>query len=293
MNLLSLCCRAAILLILFLSGCTLNRLAADTTAGLMSEASRTFNEESDLRLARESIPPNLKLLEGLLRITPGNRDLLTTLSRGWCSYAFGFMEDSSEPGDRERASALYQRGYEFGLRALPPDLGQALRSGDHSAIEAAIADVGEKDLAPLFWSAYCLGNWVNLNLAEVAGVAELSGAELLMRRAAEIDDTFYYGAPHIFYGFYYGARPRLFGGDPAKAREHLQKSAAISKGRFLPARLFMAQVYAVAVQDEKLFEETLQEIIAAPPGLLPEERLANEIARKRAKQLLNRKGELF
>lgn len=293
MNLLHTCCLAAMLLILFASGCSLNRLAADTTAGLMSEASRTFNEESDLQLARESIPPNLKLLEGLLRVTPGNRELLATLARGWCSYAFGFVEDSPAPGDRERAAALYLRGYGFGLRALPHELTGSIGRGDHGEIEAALAAVGKEYLAPLFWSAYCLGNWVNLNLAEVAGLAELSKAEALMRRAAEIDDSFYYGSPHIFYGFYYGARPRLLGGDPARAREHLLKSMAISDGRFLPARLFLAQVYAVATQNEKLFDDTLQEIIAAPGDLLPEERLANEIARQRAKQLLKRKGELF
>ncbi len=283
----------AILCILSISGCSLNRLAADKAAGLMIEAGRTFNEESDLQLAQETIPPNLKLLEGLLKLTPDNASLLTTLAQGWCSYSYGFLEESATPGDRERASAFHLRGYEFALRALPEAVRTSIRRGDQAELEAAIATVGKEDIAPLFWSAYCLGNWVNLNLAEVAGVAELSRAELLMRRAAALDDTFFYGAPHIFYGFYYGARPKLFGGDPAKAKEHLLKSMAISENRFLPAKLFLAQVYAVAVQDEQLFDDTLKEIIAAPADLFPRERLANEIARKRAEQLLKRKAELF
>lgn len=282
-----------ILLTLLLCGCSLSRLAGDTTAGLLNEAGRTFNEEADLQLARESIPPNLKLLEGLLKVVPDNRELLTNLARGWCSYSYGFMEDSDRPGDRERAGQFYQRGYEFGLRALPFETAAALHDGNLEEIEGAVAAVGADDLAPLFWSAYCLGNWVNLNLAEVAGVAELAKAEIMMRRAMTIDPAFYYGAPHLFYGFYYGARPRLLGGDPARAKEHLQQSIAISQNRFLAARLLLAQVYAVAVQDEKLFSDTLEGVIAAPPDLLPAERLANEIARQRAKKLLQRKEELF
>jgi len=287
------CALLAALCALMLSGCSLDRIAADTTAGLLGEASRSFNEEPDPVIARDAIPANLKLMEGLLKVTPGNAALLTTLARGWCSYGFGFLEETGDKIDLERASALYRRGFGFGLRTFTPAVAAALRGGSLDEIGEALESVGRKEVAPLFWSAYCLGNWVNLNTASVDGVAELSKVELMMRRVALLDAGFFHGGPDLFYGFYYGKRPKLLGGNPSKAREHLLRAASFSAGRFLMAKLFLAEVYAVAAQDEKLFEDTLREIVAAPADLMPEERLANELARKRALRLLARQAELF
>ena len=276
-----------------LSGCALDRFAVDATSGILCKASATFYEEPDPIIARDAIPANLKLMEGLLKVTPANATLLTTLAQGWCSYGFGFLEDTGDKRDLERASALYRRGFGFGIRSLAPDVSAALGGDSLAQIEQSLALVQENEAAPLFWSAYCLGNWANLNLASVDGVAELSKVELMMRRVAALDPGFFHGGPDLFYGFYYGKRPKLLGGDPARAKEHLLRAASFSAGRFLMAKLFLAEIYAVAVQDEKLFEATLREIIAAPADLMPEERLANELARRKALLLLARKDELF
>ena len=50
---------------------------------------------------------------------------------------------------------------------------------------------------------------------------------------------------------------------------------------------------AVQNQDRKLFESQLQAVVKAPPNLFPEQRLANEVARKKAAQLLDQIDELF
>ena len=276
-----------------LAGCSLDRLAADATAGLLDKASRSFNEEPDPVIARDAIPANLKLLEGLLQLSPDNATLLTNLARGWCSYGFGFLEDSGDRVDLERASALYRRGFGFGVGSFAPHVAMALRGESLADIERSLASVERAQVAPLFWSAYCLGNWVNLNLATVDGVAQLSKVELMMRRVAALDPGFYHGGADLFYGAYYGRRPKLLGGDPDKAKEHLLRAASFSNGRFLMARFFLAEVYAVVAQDQKLFQETLREIIDAPDDLMPEERLANALARRRALRLLARQGELF
>ena len=54
-----------------------------------------------------------------------------------------------------------------------------------------------------------------------------------------------------------------------------------------------AKHYAVRVQDRELFVETLEEIIAAPDNLLPEQNLANEIAKQQAKDLLEETDDMF
>ena len=228
-----------------------------------------------------------------MKVAPANATLLTNLAQGWCSYGFGFLEETGDKSELERASALYRRGFAFGVGSFGPEVGAALRGESLADIERLLASVERDQVAPLFWSAYCLGNWVNLNMASVDGVAQLSKVELMMRRVAALDPGYFHGGPDLFYGVYYGRRPKLLGGDPGKAKEHLLRAASFSGGRFLMARLLLAEVYAVAAQDQKLFEETLREIIDAPDDLMPEERLANALARRRAIRLLAREGELF
>ena len=283
----------AVFALTLVAGCSIKRMAADTTAELLVDASKTFKEEPDIQIAAAALPANLKLMEGLLKVTPKNRAISTMLSEGWCSYGFGFVEDSGVKGDLERASTLYQRGYEYGARALPEEVESALKKGDLEEIEQALAKLETPDVAPLFWTAYCLGNWMNLNTDKVSGVGELSKVELMMRRVTALDESYFHGGADLFYAVYYGKRPKLLGGNPEKAKEYLLKADAFSQGRFLPVKLFRAEVYAVAIQDQKLFEDTLKEILAAPADLMPEERLANELTKRRASKLLERKDELF
>jgi hypothetical protein len=49
----------------------------------------------------------------------------------------------------------------------------------------------------------------------------------------------------------------------------------------------------VQAQDRDLFEKSLREVISAPADILPEQRLANEVAKQKAKILLEQVDDLF
>ena len=51
--------------------------------------------------------------------------------------------------------------------------------------------------------------------------------------------------------------------------------------------------YAVQIQDNALFVKTLSEIIATPVDSFPERNLANEVAKRKAKDLLEKVDTLF
>jgi len=57
--------------------------------------------------------------------------------------------------------------------------------------------------------------------------------------------------------------------------------------------IYYAKTYAVQTQNEKLFKELLTRVLDAPADILPEQRLANVVAKSRARQLLARTSELF
>lgn len=278
--------------LLFLNGCSLNKFTANTTAGLLGEGSTVFNEEVDLGLARDSMPANLKMMEALLKASPDNDTMLTMLAQGYCSYAFAFLEDSDNPNDLERAKALYQRGFTYGMRALPKKVRETSKTS-LADFEKAVSDVDKDQVPQLFWTAYCLGNWVNLKKADIAAVAELPRVEIMMRRVLDQDETFYNGGVHLFYGVYYGSRPKMLGGNPQKAKEHFQKALRMSDGKFLMPKLFMAQFYAIPTQDEALFKSSLEEVLKAPADLMPSERLANQVAKRRAEKLLAAQKDYF
>lgn len=85
----------------------------------------------------------------------------------------------------------------------------------------------------------------------------------------------------------------MLGGNAEKAKEHFEKAIKITGGKFLMAQFMLAKCYAFQTQDKELFEKTLHEIIAAPDDLFADQRLANELAKRRARHLLARIDDLF
>jgi hypothetical protein len=67
----------------------------------------------------------------------------------------------------------------------------------------------------------------------------------------------------------------------------------LTGGKFLMTYVYYARSYAVQIQDEALFEELLTTVEKASLDILPEFRLANAIAKKKAQLLLSKKSDLF
>ena len=55
----------------------------------------------------------------------------------------------------------------------------------------------------------------------------------------------------------------------------------------------MARSFAVQTQDEALFDQSLRKVEEASLDILPEFRLANAIAKKKAQLLISRRADLF
>jgi hypothetical protein len=85
----------------------------------------------------------------------------------------------------------------------------------------------------------------------------------------------------------------MFGGNPQKSKEYFEKAIKSYNRKFLMAIVLYAQTYAVQTQDPVLFDTLLNEVAAANPEALPEQRLANELAVERAKWLLANKDKFF
>lgn len=275
---------------LFLSACSMGKMVVQGTQSVMDSNIDAMNRETDLELARAAMPASLKVLEGMIIEDPGNTAMHLYAAEGFYGYAFGFIELE----DRRRASLLYRRCYEHARKALV-QTGMALdpEKAPPAALEAAVAGTGAKSVPALFWTASCLGKWIDMNRDEPAGIAELATAATLMQRVLELDDTYYYGGAHMFFGVYYGGRAPLFGGNPALAEEHFERAAEINDNRLLLVDLLHAEFLDRQLLDGSGFHNRLIRIIDAPADLYPEMALVNAIAKQRALYLLAFEDEWF
>ena len=279
-----------VLLPSLLSACSLGQIVARSSLTIMDSGVISMNRETDLALAKAAIPANLKLVESLVLELPANRELREHAAQGFYGYAFGFVEDENPA----RASALYQRGLKHALVALESSgLTGDIDSMPQAVLQQRVAELGRDAVPGLFWAASNWAKGIDLNRTEPARISGRGRAGTLMRRALELDETYYFGGPHLFFGVWYGSRPPMLGGDFALAEQHFGKARNITQGKLLVVDLLHAQYLAVQQGKRETFHAKLAFVASAPQDIFPEMALANAIAQDKARRLLAKEDELF
>ena len=279
---------AVILSLTLLGGCA--RLAIRLSPSLVENLKGSLFEECDPEFAREAIPANLKILEGLLKSDPGNKRILTALSMGFGGYALLFVESE----DPARASRFYLRSRDYGVRALG-NKGEVLSHPDRreEGIQRGLQGMDKDDLEALFWTTFAWNAWINLNLDKPAALAQLGASQACLKKILEIDSTYFYGLPYILDGVMLAARSPMFGGDVGQARSRFQRAMEISHRHFFLAQYYCAGTYAIRTQDKELFRSLIQEIIHGDAQALREVCLINTMIQRKAKALEQQMHELF
>jgi len=293
-----------LLILPFLVQCGFKKIATKSSAEIFYDALPSIDSESDVELARDSSLGFLKMLEGFYRQNPKDKKVLLLLTRAYAGFAYGFTENDilANKGSNqalfhkanERAKLFYTRAHNYAIELL--SLNSHFNSAKDKGLDdfkAALKTFGPGDIEDLFWAGFAWGNYLNFNKDSPDAVVELPKIEALMERVLELNENYYYGGPHLFLGAFYGGRPKLLGGDPAKSKENFEKAIAATDGKFLMAPVNEALFYAVQTQDSALFQRLLQGVAAADAAALPEQRLSNELAKIRAKILLDKQAMFF
>lgn len=272
------------------SGCV-QTLAIRAVGGIIDEYGfATLNEESDLALAEQSLASNLKLLEIFLRGDPDNDNIALLLSMGYTSYALGFVEDE----DVDRARMFYLRGKDYGLSVLKKNSRFAKAvTGDMESFQNALNGLSRDDVPAVFWTTIGWGSSINLSLNDPEALADLPKVEAMMAFVKNHEPEFYYGGAYLFLGTLYGGRSPILGGNPEMAKTLFEECLKINNSKFLLTHIFYARSYAVQTQDRALFMELLNTVDSTSLDVLPEARLPNAIAKKKASILRSRIDELF
>jgi hypothetical protein len=288
---------------LFLN-CTPKKIASDLTSQIMAGGAPSFEMEEDVDIAENSGLTMLKMMEAFEHDNPSNKTYHILLARSYANYAFGFLEwnmlrskgtdEAKYTKNEERAKHFYQKGKEYGLLALNSHgFFRDSVNKDLDTFKKALKGFGRSNVPELFWTALNWGSLINLNKDSPLAIAEFPKVEAIMQRVVDLDPTYFYATPLMFFGVSYGSRPAMFGGNPQKSKDFFEKAIAAYNEKFLMAMVMEAQTLAVQNQDKALFESLLNKVLATDAAVLPEQRLANELAKMRAKFLLDNESQFI
>jgi tetratricopeptide (TPR) repeat protein len=284
---------AGLLLVLamavFLSGCSKAYLIK-TMQPIMDDLNTSVNQDIDVDMVRDAMPAFLLQMDGLIVSVPDNKLLKVRAAEAYFGYSFGFVEDT----DKKRASLLYLKGRDYALSILRENG----RFGQNFArqlpeFKGSLSVFSASDVPAIFWAANNWLAWIALNLDKPETMLDIPKAEAMLQRVVELDEQYYYGSAHAALGAFYAAQPKIMGDKTAKAKQHFDKAFAISGGKILFFHLMYAKFYAYQIQDRDLFVNTLEEVIATPTYRFPERAFANEVAKRKAKVLLEGVDQYF
>jgi hypothetical protein len=199
-----------------------------------------------------------------------------------------------EDDSLERAKLFYLRAREYGFKLLRTTSAfkDSIPHREHLFV-GRLDRLKKNDVPAIFWTAFSWGGWINLSKDEPQAIFDLGKVKALMNKVIELDEGFFFGSAHLFFGTLSGALPKILGGDPDNAKQHFERCLALSKDRFILAYVYLARYYAQPLLDEDLFNQYLQRVDEASLQILPENKLITAIAKEKARRLKGKKEELF
>lgn len=291
------------LLLLLVGGCDTVRLAADASSDLFHRAQPAIEQYWDYEVAGKAAPAGIVQLEGLLRIVPDNERILILTIGAYLGYGVGWIEDRLEEADaaddydemmhlRGRARLMYARAWDLGehlLRLRANGFDEAVQGGLDALTEWLRRNFQEKEDAEVLlfasqaWAAHMI-----FSMHDIDTVADFPLAKAMLERSVELDPTFYFMQGKMLLAV---VASQQFPPDMEASKALFDEVLEATERRLLIVQVSMARYYAVSLGDYELFKELLEEVTAAG-DTLPEARLLNVVAKRRAERYL-RLAHLF
>jgi hypothetical protein len=259
-------------------------MAAEHAAG--TDTAGSLRREADGLWARRGHPDTARLaLEAYGRIAgleSADAALLARWSRA-CYLVANYVES-----DPARKDSLFLRGVEIAERAM------ALHPGFRKAYQEtrdekkAVRELGLESIESVYWYTVNLGKWAS-NKSLMVRLGNKSKLEAYNQRILDLDERYFHGAPHRFFG----ALPtKVPGGDLKLAKRHFEKALAIEPNYF-GTRTLYAEFYATKAREKAVFLEQLEYVLNHPADALPDVEPENRYEQEYARRLKERTDEWF
>jgi tetratricopeptide (TPR) repeat protein len=286
------------------SGCSLRRMAVDTTASVLAEGDGVARGYFDWESAGHATPAGIIQFEGMHVISPDNEELTLMIVKAYMAYAYGWIMDAYEVaqarGDfeeaehhKQRAFLMYSRARDLALSAL-----EKRDEGIRQALTKSPKELGEylkkfddDDKPVLFWLMMSWTSAIN-NSPHTEDLADMAELRVIASWVIERDPGYEDAGALVFLGGFESSMPKAFGGDPAKGKQYFERALELTQRKNHIVLTNYAMLYAVNAPDRALFVSLMREIVEAPDQGAPY-RLSNKVSRRRAVRALKRVDELF
>lgn len=301
---------AAAVAVAVLGGCDLGKITVNTTSKVLIRAQPSLQQEADYELARQAIPGALKTVEGFWIVDPENERLIKILTEGYCQYGTAFVEDDWEAAKfkkdleaieyhNNRSTKIFTRCLNYALKTLGKRWQKEIFEGPE-VVAKLLKDTGKGKRFPMLMAGMALGSIINHNLTRIEMIAYLPTVEAILNRVVEIDTKHglpkarqHAALPYIALGMIHTARGKAMGGDPDKGKAMFEMALKVTDNKFLLARTLLGYRVGLANNDRKFFHEQLKMVLETAPSVWPEQRLANEVAHRKARRYLSHEKDLF
>lgn len=260
--------------------CSCSTLLSNT---LIEPTIENLSKQTDLELVCDGAPAYLLMIDSMIASDPDSYSLMRLGAQAYSGYVAAMVE-CDLPADRIDAVAEKARLYGTTLlsRLLPiaPDT-------EAKEFERRLDQLRTSQVPDLFWGTFAWLNWIQVQHGSPEAMADLVTVENIMERLLELDETYQAGSSHLFFGAYYATRPPMLGGDPEKSSYHFKRALELSGRNFLLVQTTYAETLARQLFDRKLHDRLLAEVIKFPLESAPDFALSNQIAKRKARRLLD------
>ena len=291
------------LCIFLLASCSIKQMAVNSVADALSaDGTSTFATDDDPELVGEALPFALKSMEAILQAAPRHRKLLIATCAGFVQYGHAYVLQPAQALEndnlqaarkgRERAKRLFLRARQYGIQALDLD-----HTGFSEAIfadpVAAVEGMQKKDVAGLYWTGVAWGSAISAGKGDMSLIGDLPIVTAIMEKALKLDPDWHNGAIHEFFIIYNSARSESEGGGRAKVEYHYRRAMELNQGRSVSPLVLLSESVCIKQQNRQRFESLLKQSLAFDVNRYPEYRLANIMAQRKARYLLDNVDSFF
>lgn len=280
---------------LLAGGCEsfINQRAASSTYTLLEKSNIVAQRESDLQLAREATPGGLIQLEAFALAYPDHDGFKRLHAEAFCSYAVAFVfddwEDASLGGRTAEADTIAARLRPLLARCALLNRALLPKAWRDKPL-AELVPLAKKAHAPaLLWLATT--DAVQLALAPMANFTRLPNIRTALARCAELAPGAHNADAELLLATLDAGAGAVFGTNDGTAA--FDRARAVAGPGALVVDVMFARGTAVARKDRALFTQTLEKVLATDPAAWPDRRLANELARAKARRYLAVIDKLF
>jgi hypothetical protein len=281
------------------TGC-IRKVLIDGNVSATRRGADAVNTLHDFEVARAVARAGIGQLEGMYKLAPYNEDALFMLTRTWAGVSYAFTEDDYEQAEEGKDDALtayhlnrtvagFLRAKFFATQLLNKKAAgfeAATRNADTIREWMTRNFTNKEEAEDLTWIGYAFVGLVGVSKGDIPAISgELYVGVAITERALQLDEKFEHGLNHIILGAYH-ARSAM--AELEEGKKHFDAAMAISEGKFLSVQLNYAKAYYCNKSDHPNYTKMLNAVLAGGDPI-PEARLQNLIAKRRARRYLDNK----